>query len=115
MGLTMKAISFRGDSLNDLKSFNDDVKQQIGYNLHRIQIGKKPLNYKLMKTVGIGVREIRVKDKDGIYRAIYVASFKEAIYVLHCFQKKEQKTRKKDIDLARARLNELILERKNVK
>ena len=111
----MKVISFRGDSLSKLKSFNDDVKQQIGYNLHRIQIGKKPLNFKIMKTVGVGVREIRVKDKYGIYRVIYIASFQEAIYVLHCFQKKEQKTRKKDIDLARARLNDLLLERKNVK
>jgi phage-related protein len=111
----MKDIGFRGTALNDLKSFNDGVKQQIGYNLHRIQIGKKPLDSKIMKTIGVGVREIRAKDKDGIYCAIYVASFKETVYVLHCFQKKEQKTRKQDLEIAKTRLHKLIVERKSAK
>ena len=111
----MKDIGFRGTALNDLKKFNEGVKQQIGYNLHRIQMGKKPLDSKSMKTIGVGVREIRAKDKDGIYRAIYVATFKESVYVLHCFQKKEQKTRKQDLEIAKTRLQKLIEEKKNVK
>jgi phage-related protein len=62
--------------------------------------------------VGAGVREIRVKGTDGIYRAIYVAKFEESVYVLHCFQKKTQATSQPDVQLARKRFRELIQERK---
>jgi len=65
-----------------------------------------------MKTVGAGAVEIRIKDKDGIYRVIYVARFEEAIYVLHAFQKKTQKTRKADIELAKVRYKGLAEQRK---
>jgi len=65
-----------------------------------------------MNTVGAGAVEIRIKDKDGIYRVIYVARFEEAIYVLHAFQKKSQKTRKVDIELAKARYKALAEQRK---
>ena len=60
-----------------------------------------------MASVGSGVKEIRVSAPDGIYRTIYVAKFKDAVYVLHAFQKKEQKTRQEDIDLAKKRLKEI--------
>jgi phage-related protein len=56
-----------------------------------------------MSTVGAGAGEIRIKDEAGIYRVIYVAKFEEAVYVLHVFEKKTQKTRKADIALAKAR------------
>jgi phage-related protein len=65
-----------------------------------------------MNTVGAGAVEIRIKDKDGIYRVIYVARFEEAIYVLHAFQKKTQKTRKTDVELAKARYKVLAEQRK---
>ncbi len=55
-----------------------------------------------MPSVGTGVIEIRVR-ADGVYRLFYVAKFAEAVYVLHAFQKKSQKTAALDIDLARAR------------
>ncbi|WP_202385003.1 type II toxin-antitoxin system RelE/ParE family toxin, partial [Escherichia coli] len=60
-----------------------------------------------------GVREIRTRDADGIYRVMYVAKFEEAVYVLHCFQKKTQTTSQSDIDLAKRRYKELVQERKN--
>jgi len=60
-----------------------------------------------MLTVGAGVREIRVRDDQGIYRLIYVAKLAHAICVLHCFQKKTQKTSKSDLDLAMRRYKEL--------
>ena len=47
-----------------------------------------------MKTAGPGVKEIRVRDSTRAYRVIYLATPPEAVYVLHCFQKKAQKTRK---------------------
>jgi phage-related protein len=63
-----------------------------------------------MNTVGQGVREIRIREKDGAFRVIYVAKFEDAIYVLHCFQKKTQKTSPEDIALASRRYKDLIRE-----
>lgn len=63
-----------------------------------------------MTTVGAGVREIRIRDKVGAFRVMYVAKFRDAIYVLHCFQKKSQKTSAEDIALATQRYKELIRE-----
>ncbi len=63
----------------------------------RVQFGLDPTNWKPMKTVGAGVREIRIHYR-GKYRVIYVANRNEAIYVLHAFQKKTQRTPKHDID-----------------
>ena len=59
-----------------------------------------------MKSIGPGVAELRLRDSTGAYRVIYVAKFEEAIYVLHCFEKKSEKTRQVDIDLAAARYKE---------
>ncbi|EQC01653.1 hypothetical protein B738_03300 [Photorhabdus temperata subsp. temperata M1021] len=61
--------------------------------MDRVQQGKDPDDWKPMSTVGAGVKEIRVKDADGIYRVMYVAKFEEAVYVLHCFQKKNRSRR----------------------
>lgn len=63
-----------------------------------------------MNTVGPGVREIRIRDEAGAFRVVYIAKFARAVYVLHCFQKKTQKTSKTDIDLAATRYRELLKE-----
>jgi phage-related protein len=64
-----------------------------------------------MPTIGPGVREIRIRDVSGIYRMMYVAKFHNAIYVLHCFQKKTQKTNSNDLETAIRRYKELLQER----
>jgi phage-related protein len=56
-----------------------------------------------MSTVGAGAYEVRVRDNTGAYRVIYVAKFADAVYVLHAFQKKTQRTAKADIELAAKR------------
>jgi len=61
-----------------------------------------------MKTVGPGVREIRVRDAAGAFRVIYIATLADAVYVLHAFQKKSQATSKRDLDLATARFKDLM-------
>jgi len=61
-----------------------------------------------MKTVGAGVREIRVRDAAGAFRVIYIATLADAVYVLHAFQKKSQATSKRDLDLAIARFKDLM-------
>ena len=63
-----------------------------------------------MNTVGQGVKEIRIRDAAGAFRVIYVARFADAVYVLHCFQKKSQKTSKADLDLASKRYRDLLQE-----
>jgi phage-related protein len=68
-----------------------------------VQRGLEPENWKPMKTVGPGVKEIRVRDATEAYRVIYLATRPEAVYVLHCFQK----TRKMDIELAARRFAQI--------
>ena len=63
-----------------------------------------------MVDVGPGVKEIRIRDRDGTFRVFYLATFADAVYVLHCFQKKTQKTRAEDIALGKRRYRELIRE-----
>jgi phage-related protein len=59
-----------------------------------------------MNEVGAGVREIRIHVL-GEWRVLYVAKFDKAVYVLHAFQKKTQKTRREDIELARKRYRQI--------
>ncbi len=61
-----------------------------------------------MPSIGTGVHEIRLRDVSGAFRVIYVARFADAVYVLHCFQKKTQKTGKTDLDMAMQRYRKLI-------
>ncbi|EJN10396.1 Phage derived protein Gp49-like (DUF891) [Bradyrhizobium sp. YR681] len=63
-----------------------------------------------MSSIGQGVQEIRIRDESGAFRVLYVAKFERAIYVLHCFQKKAQKTSKADLDVARLRYRDLLKE-----
>lgn len=59
-----------------------------------------------MKTVGKAVREIRIR-VEGEHRVIYTASLGDAVYVLHAFVKKTQKTPQRDIELARKRFKQI--------
>jgi len=68
-----------------------------------VQVGREPNDWKPMPTVGAGAAEIRVKDETSAYRVIYVARFADAVYVLHAFQKKTQKTALSDLELAASR------------
>jgi phage-related protein len=103
----MKEITFLGDSLDQITSFPQSVKRDAGYQLDRVQNGEDPVDWKPMKTIGSGVREIRIKDAAGAFRVVYVANIGDQIYVLHAFQKKTQKTAKGDIKLAKERLKAL--------
>jgi len=63
-----------------------------------------------MPRIGSGVQEIRIRDAAGAFRIIFVAKFADAVYVLHCFKKKTQKTSKTDVDLAEKRYRDLTKE-----
>ena len=59
-----------------------------------------------MKTIGDGVRELRITDPSGAFRIIYLARLADRVLVLHAFRKTSQKTQKADLDLATRRLRE---------
>lgn len=68
--------------------------------------------FKPMPTIGRGVEEIRIRDDSGIYRVIYTARFADAIFVLHAFRKKTQRTSQRDIEIAKARFSEMMRNRR---
>jgi phage-related protein len=102
-----KPLAFIGSSLADLRKFPEEARRDAGFNLNFVQLGLEPSDWKPMKAVGPGVTELRVRDASGAFRVIYLATRPEAVYVLHCFQKKTRKTRKADIDLAASRLRQI--------
>jgi phage-related protein len=93
--------------LDDLRKFPLFARRDAGHQLDQVQHGREPDDWKPMNTVGQGVREIRIRDTSGAFRIVYLAKLADAVYVLHCFQKKTQRTSKADLDLATKRYREL--------
>ena len=104
----MKPIAFVGNSLDELRAFPDAARHEAGFQLDKVQRGLMPDDFKPLATVGKGVQEIRIRDTSGTYRVIYIAKLEDAVYVLHAFKKKTQRTSKADIELAKQRLAELV-------
>ncbi|AZO57873.1 MULTISPECIES: type II toxin-antitoxin system RelE/ParE family toxin [unclassified Mesorhizobium] len=103
----MKRSEFLGDSLAQLRDFPEAARKETGVQLHKVQLGLEPSDWKPMTTVGPGAREIRIRDDAGAFRVIYVVSIGDAVYVLHAFQKKMQQTAKRDLDLAASRFKQI--------
>lgn len=109
-----KSVSWLGRSRETVKGFVKSVRARFGYQLHRIQQGLMPTDYKPMPQVGAGVFEIRIHEPHE-HRVIYAAKFRDKIYVFHAFEKKTRKTSKKDIEAAKKIYQDLVLRMKNVK
>jgi phage-related protein len=109
---SLKPIAWLGDSLARLRAAPADIRSDAGYQLDLVQRGEAPADFRPMPNVGSGVMEIRLHG-DNEYRVFYVARFEETVYVLHCFVKKTQATRKADIDLGRQRYSALLETRKS--
>ena len=103
----IRPVAFLGDSLLRVREFPAEVRRAAGYQLDRVQRGLDPDDWKPMQTIGTGVREIRLRERAGAFRVIYVATLPEAVYVLNAFQKKSQRTPQHHIELAADRLREL--------
>ena len=108
----MKPVRFLGDSLQCLRDFPAEARQDTGYQLDKVQRGSQPDDFKPMPTIGKGVEEIRIRDDSGIYRVIYTARFADAVFVLHAFEKKTQRTSQRDIEIAKARFREMMRDRR---
>jgi phage-related protein len=110
-----KQILWVGSAYDDLLAFPKDGRKEAGFQLGKVQAGLDPADWKPFDEVGAGAREIRIREASGIYRLMYVAKFEEAVYVLHCFQKKTQVTSKPDRAIAAARYRAVVNARKEKK
>ncbi len=110
-----KQIRWVGSAYDDLLAFPKDARREAGFQLGKVQAGLEPTDWKPFEAVGAGTREIRLRDASGAYRVMYVAKFEEAIYVLHCFQKKTQTTSKQDRAIAEARYRAVARARKEMR
>jgi phage-related protein len=110
--MKIKPVEFLGDALDALRSFPAQARRATGFQVDRVQRELEPDDWKPLLTVGKGVKEIRIWDEAGTFRVVYVAKLEDAVYVLHCFQKKTQRTSKADIDLATDRYKTLIRSKK---
>jgi phage-related protein len=102
-----KPLAWVGSSLGDVRGFPEDARRQIGHELYQVQQSLLPSNWRPMPSVGTGVIEIRTHGEHE-HRVFYVAKYEEAVYVLHAFAKKSQKTPKRELDLGRRRYSELM-------
>ncbi|QIE25685.1 hypothetical protein SBC1_50420 (plasmid) [Caballeronia sp. SBC1] len=107
-----KEIRWVGSAYDDLLEFPVEPRRDAGFQLSKVQSRLDPEDWKPFGEVGAGVREIRIRDSSGVFRMMYVAKFEEAVYVLHCFQKKTQATSKRDKEIAEARYRAVANARK---
>jgi phage-related protein len=110
-----KQILWVGSAYDDLMAFPRDARKEAGFQLGKVQAGLEPADWKPFDDVGAGAREIRIREASGIHRVIYVAKFEEAIYVLHCYQKKTQVTSRQDKAIAATRYRAVVKARKETK
>ena len=103
-----KPLEWIASSHKDLMALPSDVRRRFGYALSLAQIGDQDDAAKVLKGFGgAGVLEVVEDDAGGTYRAVYTVKFAEAVFVLHCFQKKSKSgiaTPKADMDIIRVRL-----------
>jgi phage-related protein len=98
-----KEIRWVGSAYEDLLEFPVEARRQAGFQLGKVQAALEPDDWKPFDDVGAGTREIRIREASGAYRVLYVAKFEEAVYVLHCLQKKTQATSRRDKEIAATR------------
>ncbi len=102
----LKGLYWVGSSKKELGSLPGEVVDMFGYALHLAQSGLKHDSAKPLKGFG-GVLEVVEVFRKDTYRAVYTVKFKNAVYVLHCFQKKSKqgiKTPKANLDMIKERL-----------
>jgi phage-related protein len=108
MSQKQKALEWIGSAKKDLMALPVEVRKFFGHALDFAQRGDQHSAAKVLKGFGsAGVLEVVEDDAGGTYRAVYTVKFENAVYVLHCFQKKSKsgiETPKADMDIIRARL-----------
>jgi phage-related protein len=113
-----RPLRWIGSAKKDLLAMPEEVQQDFGYAFYLAQIGLLHPNTKPLKGFGsAGILEI-VEDWHGdTYRAVYTVRFAQAVFVLHCFQKKSKhgiETPTADMNLIRKRLKEAEAQAKGI-
>ena len=103
-----------GSAREDLRAFPKEARYKAGVQLQAVQRGEEPADFKPMSAIGRGTYEIRIRTNE-TYRIFYVAKFAEAVYILHAFQKKTQKTSKQDLKIGQQRYKEMLRHREEEK
>jgi phage-related protein len=107
----MRPLRFMGDSLKVLRELPEEVKDEIGFALERVQRGRMPESAKPLKSIAPGVLEIVSDFRGDAFRAVYTVRFPKAVYVLHVFQKKSKRgiaTPKPEMELVERRLAQVV-------
>lgn len=97
-------VAWEGDSLEVVRSFPKAIRQELGLDIRRLQLGRRAHDCRPMKSIGKGVFELRQRDPDGWYRLIYLTRVGDTLYMLHAFRKKSAKTSRNDVAIAVSRL-----------
>jgi len=106
---SIKRIAWCGSALEDIRSFPDEARREAGFQLGELQEGRDPDDWKPMSVVGPGTIEMWIHT--GVeHRVFVVTKFAGQVYVLHAFEKKSQQTARRDIDLARQRYRQVVME-----
>ena len=106
----MKELVWLGDAREQVRTFPLGVRDEVGYALYLAQSGGKHRNAKPLHGLGSGVMEIRSVETSGAYRVVYVASWRDRVFVVHAFQKKSTvgiATPRRELELVRRRLQAL--------
>ncbi len=104
---TVRPLFWIASARKDLREMPEDVQDAFGYALYLAQIGGRHDQVKSLKGFGSGVLEVVEDSRGGTFRAVYTVRFSNAVYVLHCFQKKSTQgigTPKLHLDLIKERL-----------
>lgn len=106
----MKKVAWVGNSLEEMHDLPKAIRKAVGFQIHLLQEGVEPDDFKPMPSVGSGVYEIRVRNEHGqnTGRCFYVVKFKESVFILHAFEKKQQKTPKANLEKGQERYKELL-------
>src|SRR3546814_15385213 len=98
----MKSVEGLGSSKADFRAFPEDARTDAGWQLELVQRGDDPDDWKPMKTVGQGVREIRIREASGAFRVIYLATLEDRVLVLHA-RSEERRVGKECVSTCRSR------------
>lgn len=97
-------VAWEGNARRVLQSFPEDVRQNLGFELWRLQQGETPSDYRPLPSIGPGVFELRDQNERAWYRVVYLSRVNDGIHILHCFEKKSRGMPRKDFETAKQRL-----------
>jgi phage-related protein len=97
------SIAWEGDSRKVLQSFPEGVRQNLGFQLWRLQQGDRLTDYRPLPSVGPGIFELRDQDERAWYRVVYLSQVEHVIYVLYCFEKKSREMPRREFETAKRR------------